>query len=695
MDSTDASESIKERIKTLFRLWLRNKISNNVDSIKDEDFEEMWECKPTFAGEHFYDANSLLFKFVSCPEHISSNALVDRKCIKMRENLYYLYLYIQSFAEKSMSEISFEVDDLLSKIVIVKQIEDDIEEMDESEEEIITNEPRHRVHTRDLLESQFDEDDEDIVFDGWTWITIIKSNMLREIVASTDVYKGLVLMFSKICGVSNNYTLNIVVNCLKELRRIYMKALSSISPMTYDLIKKIEILSIFTGRHTKEIKSSLVNEEIVELGKRITSMRVSDEIEINSNSKFDGVFSSWLIVEHLKLNSRIPTALKRLFETIKNEQHADDYRDNTNEMSTEAIIFLDNPGMYDFIKGLYNSQLLIEQLFTMNISYEKIDELIWNKRKIFEELILKNLAKLCISNKSISFIIFRDALWSILNRSQSLWWILLLSEIAKYGEYTAYHNEEIEKDLILKRLRDQWNERCLQEISDPSVWGIWFRIITNTTGAKYIELRRYEHNLLNRLKRHEKKFFDFGNNDKPWVKYKYSLKKNKGMSVNEKNKTNNDNIIGFYACKFCLNSLRSNKGNPHPNSRQRADKYDRQAIIDIEYDFSATPEWIERVSWNIRDYIQFGIIYSHTTYWGTLKTLTMFGDSRQRLNNGQFDFIKIHKKLEVITYNQSVLIENAIRWLRRNNHLSEVFTTIYESEEIKKAAIVIEGNNLL
>ena len=99
-----------------------------------------------------------------------------------------------------------------------------------------------------------------------------------------------------------------------------------------------------------------------------------------------------------KINSKIPTALKRLFETIKNEQHADDYRNNTNEMSTEAIIFFDNPGMYDFIKGLYNSQSLIEQLFTMNISYEKIDELIWNKKKIFEELILKNLAKLCISN---------------------------------------------------------------------------------------------------------------------------------------------------------------------------------------------------------------------------------------------------------------------------------------------------------
>ena len=138
MDTIDSSESIKERIKTLFRLWLRNKISNNVDSIKDEDFEEMWECTPTFTGENFYDANSLLFKFVSCPEHISSNVLVDRKCIKMRENLYYLYLYIQTFAEKSMSEISIEVDELLSKIDIVKQEVNEVDDMNESEEEIIT-----------------------------------------------------------------------------------------------------------------------------------------------------------------------------------------------------------------------------------------------------------------------------------------------------------------------------------------------------------------------------------------------------------------------------------------------------------------------------------------------------------------------------------------------------------------------------
>ena len=124
--------------------------------------------------------------------------------------------------------------------------------------------------------------------------------MLREIVASTEVYKGLVSMFSKIWEVSNNYTLNIVVNCLKELRKTYIKALSSLSPMTNDLTKKIEILSIFTNRSHREIKSSLVNEEIVELGKRISSMRVSDEIELKSNSNLDRVFSSWLIVEHLK-----------------------------------------------------------------------------------------------------------------------------------------------------------------------------------------------------------------------------------------------------------------------------------------------------------------------------------------------------------------------------------------------------------
>ena len=237
METHDNSSNIKDRVKTLIRLFLRFKISNSVESIRDDEFEDMWESKPIFAWHHFYEENDRLFKFVSWPEHISSNALVDRKCIKMRENLFYLYLFIQSFAEKSMSEISKETDELLPNIIIKVEEQSEIDDIEESEEEIITIEPRHRVHTKDVLESQFG-DDEDIIFDGWTWNTVLRSWMLRDIVASTELYKGLVDMISKICCVNYNYTLNIVVNVLKELRRLYYKALSSSAPEEFDIIRK-------------------------------------------------------------------------------------------------------------------------------------------------------------------------------------------------------------------------------------------------------------------------------------------------------------------------------------------------------------------------------------------------------------------------------------------------------------------------
>ena len=62
-------------------------------------------------------------------------------------------------------------------------------------------------------------------------------------------------------------------------------------------------------------------------------------------------------------------------------------------------------------------------------------------------------------------------------------------------------------------------------------------------------------------------------------------------------------------------------------------------IVEIDYDFSETPDWIARIGSNFTDYIQFGIIYTHSTYLSTLRTYTMCGDSKQRLNNGQLDFI--------------------------------------------------------
>ena len=45
--------SLKDRIRTIARLWIRNTVSNCCEAIRDSELEDMWESKPTLAGEHF------------------------------------------------------------------------------------------------------------------------------------------------------------------------------------------------------------------------------------------------------------------------------------------------------------------------------------------------------------------------------------------------------------------------------------------------------------------------------------------------------------------------------------------------------------------------------------------------------------------------------------------------------------------
>ena len=161
------------------------------------------------------------------------------------------------------------------------------------------------------------------------------------------------------------------------------------------------------------------------------------------------------------------------------------------------------------------------------------------KRKLYEESILKHIVKLVISNKSIDFAIFNDTLVSLIKKTHSLWYRLLLSEIAKYGEYTSYQQEDIKIDQTFKKAKDDWNEKFIDEISDPSVCRICFRIICNSKCWKFIDLRRYEYNLLDRVKSNEKKFIDFGNANKTWIKFKYETKKKLKRSINLLNKSSN------------------------------------------------------------------------------------------------------------------------------------------------------------
>ena len=249
---------------------------------------------------------------------------------------------------------------------------------------------------------------------------------------------------------------------------------------------------------------------------------------------------------------------------------------------------------------------------------------------------------------------------------------LLNAEIAKTEDYSNYNQKDIETDYILKRSIDLWNEKYEKALYEQSVCGIWFRLLTKDNQVITLTVKSFEMNLIERLKRHHSKFIDFGNDNKPWVKYKYEKPKKYGMIIKLKNNTTEAKIIGFSVCYNCNNAFRENKGKAHLLMKKRQEKYDRQSIKNIEFDFSSEPNWIYRINFKYRDYIQYGILYSYTSTQGSLMTATLFRDMRQSLHNGLVSFIKFKKKLTTLTTFAIEDIEKVIKWLHIHNHLSKV-----------------------
>ena len=104
---------------------------------------------------------------------------------------------------------------------------------------------------------------------------------------------------------------------MKDFKELYIKALSSTSPLNFDFKEKMNWLSIFTGRDFNEIISLIKDEEVKELGRKIrSSVRISDESNMNVETDADTTFSLWLISEHFKVNTKIPYILQRLFDKI-------------------------------------------------------------------------------------------------------------------------------------------------------------------------------------------------------------------------------------------------------------------------------------------------------------------------------------------------------------------------------------------
>ena len=685
--------SLKDRIRTIAKLWIRNTVSNSCEAIRDSELEDMWEWKPTLAGEHFMKENEALFKFVACSDFGLFTNIEDTHCIKMRESMNYLYSFIHSFADKSMNEIIEAGEELFSKIVITP-IEEVKREDEDSEEEIITHQPSLLVRRNELVASQFVDDENDEVYDAWTWNTLIKSVILKEIISSSNISNSLTNVCSKLCNISSTYSKNLIINLFKELRGLYFKAISSTSPLDFDFNKKVEVLGIFSRRSSHEIRSLIRDENVKELGRRIrSSVRITEESNINVETDADTIFSMWLISEHFKANSKIPYILQKLFDKINKDQVIEDSNEKLNEATVNAIKFLDNPSMYEFLNESFSTVMLQNSLFTIGMNQNSIEVFLKTKKKFFEENILKNFGQLIIANKNIHFIEFCETYSKLAKKSTQLSSKLLNSEIAKTEDYSVYNQRDIETDYIVKKSIDLWKEKYEKDLFDQSVCGIWFRLIPKSNQIKTLYVKSFEKDLVERLARHHSKFIDFGNENKPWVKYKYEKLKKQGRKIKKNIDISEGKINGFSVCYNCFNTFRGNKGNSHAITKKREQKYDRQSIKSIDFDFSSEPNCIYRISFKYKDYIQYGILYSYTTSQGSLMTSTLYRDMRQNLNNGQVSYIKFKKKLTTLTTLATEDIESVIKWLRIHNHLSKVHQTIYECEEIRKELEVSDSMN--
>ena len=382
--------SLKYKIKTIARLWIRNTVSNCCEAIRDSELEDMWESEPTLAGDHFMERNEALFKFVVCSDFALFTNIEDTHCIKMRESMNYLYSFIHSFADKSMNDIIEAGEEVFTKIEItpLKEVK---REDEDSEEEIITHQPSLLVRRSELVASQFVDDENGEVYDAWTWNTLFKSVKLREIIFWCKINKQLSEALSTITNNTFTSVHRYVTNILKDLRCLYFKAISSSSPKDFDFNKKVEVLRIFSWRDSNEIKSIIRDEGVKELGRRIrSSVRISDESNTNVETDADTTFSIWLISEHFKVNTKIPYILKRLFDKINNDQVMEGSNENLNEATVKAIQFLDNPAMYEYLNDTFDTNILQSSLFTIGINQKNIDIFLKNKeevlwRKYFKE----------------------------------------------------------------------------------------------------------------------------------------------------------------------------------------------------------------------------------------------------------------------------------------------------------------------
>ena len=208
---------------------------------------------------------------------------------------------------------------------------------------------------------------------------------------------------------SYTYTRKWVFSLIKKLRKHYVKAVSSSSPEDIEYKDKVKMLAIFYGRVESDIKSLIKDDEVKELGVRFSKMRTIDDSIMEVENIEENTFNKWMANQQEIVNAKIPSVLQKLFDRINRDQSIEDEW-NLNETTSRSILILDNPMIYGYLNEKYEVGLLTTRLYSKGKSVKEIDIFIKVKKKYFEEMILKHIINLLISNRKIHYIEFRDAL---------------------------------------------------------------------------------------------------------------------------------------------------------------------------------------------------------------------------------------------------------------------------------------------
>ena len=162
--------------------------------------------------------------------------------------------------------------------------------------------------------------------------------------------------------------------------------------------------------------------------------------------------------------------------------------------------------------------------------------------------------------------------------------------------------------------KKRWNSKILNSLSTYHLCGVWFRIIFNTEGLKYLQIKAKDIELIRRLNRHYSQFKGLFIRERSWVKFLFKGKNQNRACVNI------NDVKGFSIWKFWHSSMKVNVERSHQIFEKRELKYYKKGLSKCEFDFSNTPDEIKIIPQQLRDYIQFGILYCFTEFIGGLKT---------------------------------------------------------------------------